>query len=442
MTYGHVLEYSTGVTNHPIAVGTLVKFPSAGNFLIAKQQLISAIKVTTGATGVQNRTEVSKRPCIRPLVTGGEQAEDAEDKPKGTLQYILDLDGVKHYTRNKTDLHQREKDLYFTFRAMDADKWDYSISPDWVLQVVEYQRMLLEQAENRSGNRHESFTSCGLMSRVIKLDLVHNTAKLKLLITGAVLLHGNSVPCLTLEDFAGGEKISTKAAVCPSNNTGLIAALKNFQLAMQIVFSDCYENCLKVFINNLEGVFQPMELVKADFLKFSVELTLREFFRVVRTVKSTAISAGSMKHPYQCARFLSTLFEDLSKSLSEHTTRTVEEEFFRVRLARKMCSDKIVEGGDATTRTTPPAKVAIGVEGSAPAAPAKKLMSKTCIGDIGGQLGAVKFNGRPYACSFGSECTFKHIPVEGKTKKRLLELTESMPISAQKDLQRAIQARK
>ena len=49
--------------------------------------------------------------------------------------------------------------------------------------------------------------------------------------------------------------------MCSSNNTGLIAAVKNFQTVMQIIFSDAFETCLEAFIDNLEGVYRPMELV-------------------------------------------------------------------------------------------------------------------------------------------------------------------------------------
>ena len=200
-----------------------------------------------------------------------------------------------------------------------------------VLQAEEYRSMINEQGDTRSCDRHESFL--WVTHSDAKVDTLHNTVKFKLLLTGAVLLHGKGTPTLTLEDFATGENISTRPVVCPNNNNGLIPALKNFQTTMQIVFSDFFETPLDALIDNLEGVNRPMELVTADFLKYSVEITLREFLRVVRSVKSTAISVASVKTPEECATFLRVLFDKLTEDLSDHSSRMVEESFFRVRMA-------------------------------------------------------------------------------------------------------------
>ena len=52
-----------------------------------------------------------------------ELAEEAGSRPKSMSNYLLDLDVKKVYTRNKTDIAQREEDLGFVFRAMDNLKW-------------------------------------------------------------------------------------------------------------------------------------------------------------------------------------------------------------------------------------------------------------------------------------------------------------------------------
>ena len=148
------------------------------------------------------------------------------------------------------------------------------------------------------------------------------------------MLHESSSDTLTLDDFVTGEKIATKPVVCPANNAGLISVLRNFQTVMQIVFSDCFETCLGAFIKDLEGSHRPMELVAADFLRFSVEQVLRDFFRVVRSVKSTAISAGSVSNPTECAQYLSGRFLELAGNLSTYSARVVDEQFFRVKLSR------------------------------------------------------------------------------------------------------------
>ena len=69
MTYGQCMAYSAGTVEKLVPVGTAVKFPSVTNYLVAKPEpLISD-------------SAPAKRVCLRPLDTGGEQA-DTEDKPK------------------------------------------------------------------------------------------------------------------------------------------------------------------------------------------------------------------------------------------------------------------------------------------------------------------------------------------------------------------------
>ena len=252
----------------------MVKLATPTNFVIAKQRLVVAISTAAGAE-VDLRTETvqpgAKRPCTRQLEIGGELVEDTGEKIKGTSTYLLDLDGVKHLTRNKTDIPQRERELYFIFRAMDSGKWDYSISTDFVLQTEQYRSMVCEQGDTQSGDRHLAFESCGLISRVQKLRIFHEKEKMKLLLTGSVLVECTTDPTLTLQDSATDEKIFNKTTTCPSNNIGIIHAIKNFQTIMQIIFSDAFANSLCIFIDKLEGVSRPMEVVAADFLRYSVE---------------------------------------------------------------------------------------------------------------------------------------------------------------------------
>ena len=63
-------------------------------------------------------------------------------QPKGTSTYLLDLEGVKRPTRNKTDILQREKDTHFVFWVMDTENLDYRISTDLVLQPEAYRSMV------------------------------------------------------------------------------------------------------------------------------------------------------------------------------------------------------------------------------------------------------------------------------------------------------------
>ena len=99
--------------------------------------------------------------------------------------YLLDLNGKKLYTRNKSDTFQREKDLGFVFRAMDDTEMDYNITTDLVLQVEVYRSMLWEQGDTKAEERHEAFFSCSLISRIQGLKLSTKFEKLKLLLIRA-----------------------------------------------------------------------------------------------------------------------------------------------------------------------------------------------------------------------------------------------------------------
>lgn len=342
---------------------------------------------------------------------------------------------MKHPTRTKTDIPQREKDLNFIFRAMDVLKWDYSISMDCVIQPEQYRSMLCEQGDTQTDDRHEAFMSCGLISRVQKLQMFSSKEKIKLLMIGSVLLEGGGEPKITLEDFVTGEKVSSKAAVCSSNNTGLIAAVKNFQTVMQIIFSDAFKTCLEAFIDNLESVYRPMELVAADFLRYSIESTLRRFFRVVRSVK-TSDSQESLGSPKKCATFLTAAFDKLSSDLSNHQSMARQEAYFRLKVARRndiasaqkseicLCEKLSVKFGELIVED-------------------KKIANqRTCSGFFGSQLGAVRKDGRPHACNFGKDCAFSHVSVAGKSKTRLRDIVSTMMPGVRTDLTKAIEDKK
>ena len=119
-----------------------------------------------------------------------------------------------------------------------------------------------------------------------------------------------------------------------NNNVGIIAALKNLQMVMQIIFSEFFETCLESFIQNLEGSFRPMEPVAADFLKYAVELTLRRIFRIIRSVKSTSLEGFSVRIPELCAALLTTSFDALAEKLSDHQSMTRQDAYFRSEVAR------------------------------------------------------------------------------------------------------------
>ena len=439
LTYGQCMAYSYGTSEQLIPIGAFIKFPSAANYLVAKPEMVELMKdsIQPNVRRSLSDTTPAKRVCIRPLDTGGEQAEDPGDKPKGTFTYLLDLEGVKRTTRNKNDIPQREKDLHFVFRAMDSGKWDYSISTDLVLQPEAYRSMVCEQADTQTEDQHPAFTACGLMSRVQTLLIFSNKEKLKLLLIGSVLIEGSGEPTLTLDDFVTKETISNGAAPCPSHNAGIVSALKNIAIAMHILFSDSFEKSLNIFIDHLEGEKRIMEVVPADFLRHSVELALRKFFRVVRSVKATAIVEMKVATPDQCATYLTWLFDRLAEDLSNHPLMVKQEAYYRCKLARRSITSTAKKQNVQAEKALKPA-IKFAEDTKEPT----KKPSKTCAGHLGSQLGAVNKDGRPYACTYGASCTFRHVSIAGKTDQRLTDLLSSMPPVAQADIKKAISSRK
>ena len=51
------------------------------------------------------------------------------------------------------------------------------MGPDLILQVEKYREMLLEQAELRSPEREEGYTSCGLLDRIRRLNICRDYSR-------------------------------------------------------------------------------------------------------------------------------------------------------------------------------------------------------------------------------------------------------------------------
>ena len=65
-------------------------------------------------------------------------------------------------------------------------------------------------------------------------------------------------------------------------------------------------------------------LSAADFLKFSVEETLRKYFRVIRSERRGADSTEKpISNPEFCAAYLRTIFKQLSDDMKDDPTRWI-----------------------------------------------------------------------------------------------------------------------
>ena len=342
--FGTCIAYSADAENREVKIGAGVYFPPPPHLLVVKPSILGQVSITTETRSDYAETDEmrqSKRLCVRLLEDRGGQADESRNSPvdKGMSKYILDLDGGKHATRNKSDITQREKDLGFAFRAVDRERWEYLAGTDFLLQSADYRITIIQQGRMRADHRHKAFLSCGVLDRVQGLSIAQKTSDTKLLMMGQILVEGDE-PSLSLEDFldaADKLTLSTCSSVCPDQNRPMVAVLKNLQVALEVLLSGKYEVVFNGFIVAFEGVHRPLELVAADFLKYSVEEVLQKFFRAVSSERvSTTVEEAPIRNPVECAAFLKSLFVKLADDLSDHRHRAVEEEYFRMRIIREV----------------------------------------------------------------------------------------------------------
>ena len=165
---------------------------------------------------------------------------------------------------------------------------------------------------------------------------------------------------------------------------------------------------------------------------------LKRFFREVSTVRGPALLGGlSLKTPELCASYLTAIFGKTAADLANHSLMVMREAYFRLRIVRPLVSFSVEK--------TPTKKEAIVCKAEKPVASTvtplddkKELSSRPCVGHLGRLLGAVNKDGRPYACKFGKDCTFRHISAEDKSKQRLLDIVGSLAAIPRADLTRAV----
>jgi hypothetical protein len=423
--FAECIAYSGG-ESQPFPIGTRIKFPPPTHLWTAKAFLVEAINTLGPKLYADPNTSDSrapKRPCRRPLEE--EIGEPADVSRLGTSKFMMNLDGDAFAMRDKNDIGAREKKLFTLFRMLDKLRWEYAMGPDYKLQTEEYRNTIMQQGRTRGDHKHKAFLTTSFLDRIQGLHLVQKSDDLELLLTGQLFVEGGS-PTLELMDFAipnSSERISTGSSVCPFQNRPLVALLRNLQDTLMVFFSSAYQTCLDDFIKDLEGSERPMELVAADFLKYSVEETLRKFFRVIRSERRGPDSTEMpISNPEQCAAYLRSLFHQLSRDMKDDATRWVEEDYYRMRVAREAESPK-----PTTPSSRTPEK-----------STEKASTSRPCAGHLGKQLKAVMPDGTGYKCKFGRTCIFKHIGKTGKSHAELLELIAQMPASAQGDLKAAI----
>ena len=423
MTYGVCAAYYGPVAAAPYAIGDRLKLPTTGHYLIARPGVVETLGELLHAS--MGSSQPPKRTCNRQLDDGGELTNTTPEK--GTFKFLVDLEGGRHFTRNKTDLGTRETDLAFLFRALDVQRRESAMGVDFSLQTEKYRGIIIEEAKTRIELRNPAFTSCGLYDRVFNLTLFTDPVKLKLFLTGNVLTE--EVETVTLSDFKGSQSISENDAICPDKNAPLVATLQNLQIVLQVLLSCDFAEALEPFILHLQGVERPLELVKANLLKYTVEAALRKFFKVLRSERTgSTLIPNKVSTPGECSIYLQKLLNELKETLSNHQLRGVEESYFQLRAGLNISSAKITT---KVTSVKSEIKSQTSIIGS-------KAATKACVGFIGGQLKANSTNGVPYKCQYGDDCKFRHLKLKGKTNEQISAVIALFPAAAKADCLKAI----
>jgi hypothetical protein len=246
---------------------------------------------------------------------------------------------------------------------------------------------------------------------------------------------------LMMTDLVMSPRISNKATACPSNNIGMVGALENLQMVLQVIFSDDFAECSRDFINKLHGVERPMVLVPADLLRYSVEMALRKFFRIVRSVKGSSLPDGlSLRNPTLCVEYLKALFEKLATSLLDFPTMQQHDAYYRFRSAVRSETTALPKSVDKAVKpVTPTVKFEITEKVRSPSVPPPS--TKPCAGHLGRLLKAVRRDGTVYKCDFGGKCSYLHISPFGKSDEKLMGYVDSMSPVSRADLGKAINGR-
>ena len=420
MTYSLCAAFYGPVTIAPFALGDRVKLPSMSTYFIARRGVVEALSELL-LLSTSSVSQSSKRPCVRLLGDLGDQPDSTGEK--GTLKYINDLDGGRYQTRNKTDLGTREEELHFLFRALDVDRREGAMGVDYSLQTEKYRALIVSEAKSRTELRNPVYTSCGLYDRVYKLRVFTDPVRLKLFLTGKVLTE--EILTLTLVDFMGSQPLVEGEFICPKQNAPLVATLQNLQIVLQVLLSNDFEESIEPFIYHLQGKLRPLELVKSNLLRFTVEAVLRKFFKVVSTVRMGKLPlVAAVKTSAECSAYLQSLFSDLKETLSHHQSRGIEESHFHR-----------AEGLKITSAST------VSSESQSDVQTKKKVSGRPCSGFLGEQLKAKLADGSLYKCVYGADCTFRHATIKGKSEKELSELLSQLPSPAQADFKKALKTK-
>ena len=365
----------------------------------------------------------------RPTAQGeGALTLPASDSSQGerSPNCVYDADGGAHFTRVRTDIGGRERDLVVSFRAISTARGVSVRGAEYILQASEYREEVGIQSKRKAADRAEGFRSCGLLDRCSGLLFYSttDTVALEKLLKG--LFGGHNRGYLRMQDFSSRGEIPRNSSPCPVYNAILADALKNMEVVLRVFYDAAYVGALGTFIDCLEGEDRPFDLAPSGFLLDAVEGVLTEFFRRLRSSEKQP----DLRGPEKCALALRGMFDGLVKdndsraklteSVTAYDMHELREKAFQTSRPptsreRILSSNKIKqEGGGATV----------------------------CPYDFASQLGIRGSKLERFTCRKGAACPFKHKPLGGMPKAEMLAIVANFPPGVKEHCMTAISQRR
>ena len=417
----------------PFATGALFALSTPGVFLTAAAEILEfceqmrdgAVAAKRGARDVQQAEDrLDKRRRGPAQAEGGVLASSEEEKGERMAGFLNDLDGRHHFTRVRLDLASREQDLAIAFRAVEKERWLYLMGSECILQLGEYRSMIVEQYETRPSERDAAFAGCGMLDRIRTLGFGDCTILLGKLLMGKFGSEGDK-DSLRIRDFVEvGGHLPTESTPDLGHNRVLVRALENLEVVLVVFLAPAFAGSLAAFRDCLEGIVRPLELAPADFLLYSVEMTLTKYFRMLRTGSRVGTD---LSNPEGCAEYLRESFARLVADIAPPVQRG--EAVLRYRLMVRR--EKVVHPvPPPRIKTVPMAAAPPRGEKATPPVFVKAEIGTVCAGHLGNVLGLTNpKTGKRYVCPKPpGGCSFIHKDATGISKREIRTLAEGFPL--------------
>ena len=139
-----LLGFHGGAPIEDVQIGDHFRFLTPSHFIEPMEDLLILGRQMEGSlpgsTAYQKRNRKSMEEDEGVQAASGDHDSQGE---KCSNYMLIDSEGRPHSTRIKTDMVVREQDLAVLFRVTESDRWLYAMGQEFILQVREYQDMIL-----------------------------------------------------------------------------------------------------------------------------------------------------------------------------------------------------------------------------------------------------------------------------------------------------------